>query len=246
MNSELRVLIVDDEQVCIDALKFNLKSYDYVNVVSELTNSADVISFLQKNKVDLIFLDVQMPGISGFDLAEHIKRMYQGISIIFVTGHVEFALEGYDYNPADFLVKPINVLRLDKALSAVNALKHGTNKQNSKIGVQVDGGFKIINVDDIDYIEKRGRKICIVCRGNNIYYSREPLQKLEMIFEDYNFFRTHQSFLVPLNKIRGIHIDEYRRSYNINIENVSELLPMSRDKYSELKEILIKKGIKFY
>lgn len=247
MASQLKVLLIDDEKICIDIIKSQLLSYDYVNIVGEFTDSKDVIKFLQNNEIDLIFLDIEMPDINGFELASHIKARYPNIQFIFVTGHTGFALNGYEYQPIDFLIKPINLLRLDKAMARVNELIYGKKaKKRTRIGIQVSGGLEIINVDDILYIEKRGRKICIVCKNNEIYSSKDSLQKLEVLFKDFEFYRIHQSFLVPLDKIKSVHRDDLKRSYNVSVTDVKELLPLCRDNYDELKEILLEKGIKIY
>ncbi|NMM64499.1 response regulator transcription factor [Clostridium sp. P21] len=247
MNPQLDVLLVDDEKICLDILKSNLNVFSYVNVVGEINNGEDVVGFLQKNRVDLIFLDIEMEGISGFEIAKHIQLTYPDIMIIFLTGHVNFALDGYEYQPVDFLIKPVNLLRLEQVLSRVKDLKYNyKEKKEAQIGVHVEGGLEIINVSDILYIEKVGRKIYIVCKNDEKFTSSDSLQKLEGIFAEYNFFRSHQSFLVPIDKIKSIHIDEFKRAYTLQLKDVKEILPLSRGKYSELKELLIRKGMKFY
>jgi len=247
MNSQLKVLLVDDEQICLDAIKASLSTFNYVSVVGEADNGTDAIKFLQSNEADLIFLDIEMKGINGFELARHIQSHYPGIMFIFLTGHAGFALEGYEYRPVDFLTKPVNLLRLEQALSRVRELKHHDKPEKEvKIGVNVEGGFEIINVKDIAYIEKRGRKICIVCENGETFNCRDSLQKLELIFAEHSFYRSHQSFLVPIEKIKSIRLDDFRRSYVMQLKGKKEELPLSRDKYNELKELLLQKGIKFY
>lgn len=247
MNQRLKVLIVDDEPVCLEAIKTSLSSFSYISIVGEVLNGADVVKFLQKNEVDLIFLDIEIEDINGFELAKHINSYYPDILIVFLTGHVDFALKGYEYQPIDFLTKPLNILRLEQALSRVKDLKYNNRlKKEVKIGVHVEGGFEIINVNDISYIEKKGRKVYIVCEDGKTYNSRDSLQKLEGIFSDHAFFRSHQSFLVPFEKIKGIRIDDFKSSYLIQLKDKKEEVPLSREKYNELKDLLSQKGIKFY
>lgn len=247
INLEINILLVDDESSCLDSTKSALGNFSYVNIIGEATSAEEAINILQKHEVDLVFLDIEMNDINGFELAKHINSIYPNTMIIFLTGHTSFALTGYEYQPVDFLIKPVNMLRLEQALTRVKNLKYNIKeKKETKIGIHVEGGFEIINVNDISYIEKSGRKVYIVCENGDKFNSRDSLQKLENIFRDYGFYRSHQSFLVPIEKIKSIVVDEFRRSYTLKLDNVEEKLPLSRDKYNEVKELLLKKGMKFY
>lgn len=249
MDVELKTLLVDDETLCLEALKSSLSAFDYVKIVGEASKGSDVVRILEKSetKIDLIFLDIEINDVNGFELAKFIQAKYPQIKIIFLTGHVDFALKGYEYEPVDFLTKPINMVRLEMALSRVKNQKyHNEDCKDAKIGIHVEGGFEIVSVNDIAYIEKRGRKVYIVCKNNEIFNSSDSLQKLESIFKNYGFFRSHQSFLIPIKNIKGIHADEFSRTYMVQLKNVKKELPLSRDKYVELKELLKKNGMEFY
>lgn len=246
---QLKVLLVDDEDICLEDLKSSLNMFKYIDVVGEATSGSDAIKFLQNNekKVDLIFLDIEIKDISGFELAKHIRSAYPYIKIIFLTGHVGFALKGYEFQPVDFLTKPINVIRLEESLLRVKSLKLNEKiDKEIKIGIHVEGGLEIIAVKDILYIEKRGRKVYIICNNGAIFNSRDSVQKLESIFRNYGFFRCHQSFLIPINKIKRISSDEFTRAYIAQLEGVKEPIPISREKYNELKELLKNKEMEFY
>lgn len=247
MKSKLNVLILDNEQICIDNLKRNLNAFDYVNVVGELIDSVDYVKFLQGNEVDLIFLDIELVGNNGFEIAEYTKKYFPDKMIIFLTGYENFAIKGYEYEPIDFLSKPINIVRLEKALAHAKKQKFDSEKKKeTRIGIHVDGGYKIIVINEILYIEKVGRKIYIVCQNGEKYIAKDSLRKLEIIFDEYNFFRSHQSFLVPIEKIKGISLDELKSTYLIEMYDYKEKLPLSRDKYQELKNILAEKGVRFF
>src|SRR5699024_6786659 len=143
-----------------------------------------------------------MDGMNGIQLAQHIKKIYPHMMIVFVTGHAGFALEGYEADPIDFLTKPVNVRRLDQVLAKVKNIKQTPERSpDHQIGMKVDGGIRIVNVDDILYIEKKGRKISINCRNNEGFETTHSLKSLENIFAPYHFYRSHQSFIVPLYKI---------------------------------------------
>ena len=219
----IKTVIVDNDKNCINILN----------------NPKDVIGFLQNNDIDLLFLDIEMGQIHGIELARHIKSIYPNILVIFVTGHTEFALEGYEVYPVDFLIKPINTLRLERALNKVKEIKSSRLiKNNYKIGINVDSGIKMMNISDILYIEKQGRKVSIICKNNEIIYSKESMKNLEVLFSSFDFYRPHQSFLVPIKQIKSIYPDKYTRSYVIQLFDSKTNIPVSRNKYPLLKEVL--------
>lgn len=249
MDMELKTLLVDDELLCLEALRSSLNAFSYVNIVGEILNGSDVVKIMEKAEmeIDLIFLDIEIKDVNGFELAKFIQSKYPKIKIIFLTGHAGFALKGYEYEPIDFLTKPINMIRLEQALSRVKNMKYNNEAvKDVKIGIHVEGGIEIISVKDIAYIEKKGRKVCIVCKNKDIFNSRDSLQKLESIFGSYGFFRCHQSFLIPIDNVKSVYADEFSRTYTIQLNEVKETIPLSRDKYVELKELLKKNGMKFY
>jgi DNA-binding LytR/AlgR family response regulator len=246
VSSKLNVLLVDDEPIWRENLKESLGMFEYVNVVGQASNGTEAIGILNSNKVDLVFLDIEMNGISGFQLAKHIQSAYPDIMIIFLTGHVDFAIDGYEYKPVDFLMKPVNILRLEQALLRVRNMKNTASKKDTRIGLHVDGGLEIVSVRDILYMEKSGRKVYIVCKNGSKYNSSDSMQKLQEIFEKHDFFRCHQSFLIPVDNIKSILLDDFKNSYNIQLANVKESIPLSRDRYNDLKELLIKKGMKIF
>lgn len=237
----IKVLLVDDDQSCIDSLKNYLNSYSFIEVVGEVNNAQHAVEFLRKNKVDLLFLDIEMENINGLELASHVQSLYAHMMIIFVSGHPGFALESYEVHPVDFLTKPINILRLEKALNRVKEIISVKSVQKErKIGMKVAGGMRMINVGDILYIEKQGRKISVVCKSKESFYSSDSMKNLEAIFEDFDFYRSHQSFLVPLRHIKAVYPESYTRSYTIQLMDHKTEIPLSRNNYQELMELLQK------
>ncbi|WP_312113436.1 LytR/AlgR family response regulator transcription factor [Brevibacillus reuszeri] len=235
----MNVLLVDDDQSCNDTMKKYLESYSFIHVLGEVNNAHDAVKFLQKHKVDVLFLDIEMEGVNGLQLAAHIQSLYRHCLIIFVSGHPGFALEGYEVHPVDFLTKPINVLRLEKALNRVKEIISPTPVEKElKIGMKVAGGMRMIRISDILYIEKQGRKISVVCKNNESFHSGDSMKNLEEIFLSLDFFRCHQSFLMPLQQIKAVNSDTFSRSYTIQLNDSKTELPLSRNKYQDLIELL--------
>ncbi|MUV38213.1 Chemotaxis response regulator protein-glutamate methylesterase of group 1 operon [Lentibacillus sp. JNUCC-1] len=245
---EIRTLIVDDDQNAINTLIMHLTSFPFIHVEGDVNDGKSAMRFLRTEQIDLIFLDIEMDDIDGLQLAGHIQSLNPAIMIIFVTGHAGFALEGYEHHPLDFLTKPVDFFRLEKSMQLVEKQKtkhENPSEPNQKIGMKVAGGIRIVNVKDIVFIEKKGRKIHINCKKEDSFQSSDSMKNLENIFAPYGFYRCHQSFIVPIHQIKAIMPDAYTRSHAIQLKDNTEL-PLSRNKYHELTSLLSERGITIY
>lgn len=244
----LRVLLVDDEQICLDGLLTALKAFPYVEAAGTAQSGAEAAGLLRSGDVDLVFLDIEMQGVSGFELARHIQSAYPRVMIVFLTGHVDFALEGYEFAPLDFLSKPVNPLRLERVLLRARGRLEAAAPAGfpTRIGLPVCGGLEIIELDNFLYVEKEGRKVFLVCKNDERYRTYDTLQKLSGVLEPYGVFRCHQSFLVRLSAIKSIHLDMSKNSHNIQLTGTNVRIPLSRSKYPELREILQQRGMRIY
>jgi two-component system, LytTR family, response regulator len=244
---KFNVLIVDDEPNCNYILKSHLNNYTDIENIYEFTDSRAALNYLEENPVDLVFLDIDMPNMNGLTLTKELKNKYPEISVVFVTGHTDYALYGYELYPLDFLIKPINPLRLEQCLTHfrkihTNPKVSGSVERNTsgkKISVRSSGSICFINVKDINFIEKRIRK-CVINTGDNKEIEcNHTLSELEKMLGRHGFIRPHQSFLIPLDKISEIKPDEFMKSYVIEIENVKDEIRVSKNRYKELKEIIL-------
>lgn len=246
-NGVLRILLVDDDPACREELRQHLAAFPYAAVVGEAGDLSTAIACLRNEAADLIFLDIELGGESGFDLARHIRNTNPSCKIIFLTGHVDFALEGYEYGPADFLVKPTNLLRLEQALLRVREhLEAFRHTEDTRIGIQSGNRLEIVSVRQVLYLEKRGRQVVLVCEGGEELMTKEPLQKLEGAFLPHGFYRCHQSFLVPLRRIRSIQLDDSKHTYFLLLDGTDARIPLSRDKCGELRRLLSLTGLETY
>ena len=242
----LRVLIVDDDEIACDITLQALSKFEDVNVVKIVKSGEEAISFLNEQEVDLAFLDIEMKEMDGFHLASKIHDMFPRVMYVFLTGHVQYALDGYDYQPLSFLTKPISISRLGNIIQMATEKKEPGSKIGQKVrqvGIHVAGKLELLRTDDVAYMETKGRKVCIVCRNTRTIETTESMKKLEMIFEDYDFFRIHQSFLVNLNLVESIVPGMFKRTYQIRLRGFNEMLPLSRDKKNMLEELLEERGI---
>lgn len=241
----IRTLIVDDDPNAIRHLKQHLELFPSVEVVGEVNGGRDAMLFLGRHEADLLFLDIEMGDITGLELARHLQSVHKDLLVIFVTGHAGFAVDGYEHRPVDFLIKPVDFFRLEKAIRAVTErMEHSAPPSipDRKIGVKADGGIRLVNVKDIRCIEKDGRKISIILRNGESFRAGDTMKNIEDMFRPYGFYRAHQSFIVPLGRIESIRPDAHTRSYTIRLDDGTEI-PLSRNKFPELKELLEDQGI---
>jgi two-component system, LytTR family, response regulator len=236
MTNKVNVAIIDDEKYVLDQMVDLFKDIPEANLKCVTSNLSELLTSLNDTDIDVVILDISMPNIDGFQVANYLRTNYPSLKIIFMSAHTEYALRGYDFYPEDYLVKPINYFRLRQTLKKI---KESTRtKLNSKLGIRCEGSLKLIDVGKIQYIEKRGRKTRIYLEDGQIINCNERLSVLEQILESRGFYRPHQSYIVPLDKIEEIIPDNYMKSYNIRIRNCCTLINLSRSKYQELKKYL--------
>lgn len=240
------VLIVDDDPYALSLLKDLLnENYSFITKINEITDSCEVLGFLKTNPVPLVFLDIDMPNLNGLDLSKELREQFPDISFIFVTGHADYAIHGYETYPIDFLIKPVNPTRLERALRRFKLSNGLSAKQiNSyvpkKISVRSNGSICFINIQDINYIEKRQRKCVINSKNNCEVECNNTLGELEKMLARHGFICPHQSFLVPISKIVEIKPDEFMNSYIIQIDNIDTEIRVSKNRYTELKKVILK------
>lgn len=243
---EIRVLLVDDEAEIRGAVREMLVCHSEFRVVGEADGQAAALALLEKCPVQVVFSDIQMAGGSGFALAEAVHRNYPEVLVVFLTGYANFALDGYTYGPVDFLLKPVSRERFEQTLERIKERLNwrGGRNEPAHIGFQTDEGYRIMSVGEIAYLEKEERKVKIVGKDGSVTRTGRSMQELEEILLDYDFFRCHQSYLVPLGDIQEIRKERIGRAYRVRLHGCDTDLPLSRGKYYELMDMLQEKGLR--
>lgn len=251
----IRTIVVDDEHPSGEATIAVLKQFPYIKVIDYIDNSPELISRLSETDAELLVLDIEMPHNNGLNVASYVKKKHPKIEIIFCTGHAYFAADCYDFEPVDFVTKPLNVPRMQRALERAQKKLRNTISEiiteeknelkSKKIGINVEGGYQILDVDNIQFIEKRGRKIYINTKDKKSLISKYNLTQLEEILAPHDFFRCHQSFIVPIKRIRYVKNNQFGKTYSIILKESYDEIPLSRGKHTEMKEKLEQFGIKF-
>ncbi len=203
----IQCIIVDDEQHAIDILEHYVSQIPYLHLVGSTTNPLEGLNMVANHKVDLVFLDIQMPELTGIDF---IKTLNGKAKVILTTAYSEFALEGYDLDVVDYLLKPIRLQRFLQAVQkVVNALKETEPAEESAeedyIFVKTESKGKLlkINLDEIDYIEGMKNYVAIH-RGNQKTLVYTSMKDLEEQLPSRKFIRVQKSFIIPVARITGI------------------------------------------
>ena len=208
----IKCIIVDDEPMARDVIRRYIEQIPTLNLVGEFGNAIDASVFLQEHHVDIIFLDIRMPQLSGTDFVRSLRTIPK---IIFTTAHKEYAHEGYELDVIDYLLKPI---RFDRFLKAVNkafpkkeqdeevevytAPLHETKAADSFIYVRVDRKMVKIILDDILYIES-DKDYVKLFTDKGFVITRQTIASVEAMLSEKDFVRIHRSYIVSLNKVRS-------------------------------------------
>jgi DNA-binding LytR/AlgR family response regulator len=225
MSKTIQCLIIDDEPMAREILENHLKKIDSVQVVSTCKNAIDAFNAISANKIDVIFLDINMPEISGLSFAKSINKK---IKIIFTTAYREYAVDGFDLQAVDYLLKPISFDRLYQSINKyidecipTDLPKDDQIKieQSDFIFVRSDRKMIKVNFSEICYIESLGDYIKIVLDTKNII-TRETISSMEAKLPKKIFLRTHRSYLISIPQITSF-TNEY-------IEINKKAIPISR------------------
>lgn len=206
----INCIIVDDEEHAIEVIQHYLKPVVVIKIVATFTNPIDALSFLSSNAVDLIFLDIHMPKISGIDFIQTINN--RDVQVILTTAYKEFATAGFDLDVVDYLVKPIPLPRflqaLTKAQNIINIKKnnvHSSQLSNDYFMVKTEAKGKMlkINIAEIDFIE--GMKNYIAFHHNGIRtLALLSMKDVEERLPKIQFIRVQKSFIIAVNKITSV------------------------------------------
>ena len=232
-QSAIEVLLLDDD---LDSLVFSRQAIAHYVPAESIHSSQTVeeaMEILQAHAIQLAFLDVELTHSSGFALCEYIHRQYPSVAVVILTGHVDLGAKSYDYEPFDFLTKPVDVLRLERTFERF--LQRPDNAHSPRIMIETNAGFVLLNPNDICYIVKNGSTCEAHCLRGEQYRVTYTLDRLEAILAEYHFFRTHQSFLVPLARILQVKGTKFGNTYEACLDD-GTTVPVSRNKYAKLKE----------
>lgn len=240
MNYEVEVLLLDDEEESLVFSKHVLMCFIPERMIHTAKNVEEALNQIHTFKIQLAFLDVELTHSDGFTFTDYIHKNHPEITVVILTGHVDLGAKSYDYEPFDFLVKPVDVLRLERTLQRFQKIQ--TEKKTSDIVIETGDGIIKLNVKEIIYISKNGNNCMIHCAFGQVHKINSTLEKIEAILGSQNYVRTHQSFLAPLDRIRQMKLSKFGSTYEAVLDS-GDVIPVSRNKYGQLKEAIIRRSV---
>ncbi|MBS1667952.1 MAG: LytTR family transcriptional regulator DNA-binding domain-containing protein [Bacteroidetes bacterium] len=244
----MKALIIDDEPLARSIVKEFLQSYPNIEIAEECSDGFEGVKAIQQHQPDIIFLDIQMPKINGFEMLEIIDNPP---ATIFTTAFDEYAIKAFESHAVDYLLKPFSKARFDKAmqkwLGQINMVQQKNNTQSllesvaqspaqsQRVVVKTAGRIKIIPVEDIHYLEASDDYVKLHTKEGSFLKNR-TMGYFEQMLDANLFTRTHRSFMVNLQQIT--RIEPYEKESYLAILKTGAQVPVSRTGYTKLKQVL--------
>lgn len=235
MNS-WKVLTVDDEPPIRAELRYLLEQDARVAEVQEAGSVSAAMLAILENQIDIVFLDISMPGTSGMQLAEFLQNLTNPPAVVFVTAYAEFAADAYNLDAVDYVLKPVELDRVEHALDKVEALQpqpHKAAATESRMLVEQDNKQTYILTNTIVYVEARGNYANVYTK-NNSYLVKSSMGALEERLASEGFIRVHKSFIVNKRQVCKIHAIEHGL-LELSLHDRQETVPISRRKAAFVK-----------
>ena len=241
----LRAYIVDDEPLARDELKYLLARSREVEVLGESDSIEDALKDIVLLKPDIVFLDIELAGENGLNLAARLEDISPIPAIVFATAYDEYALQAFEVNAADYLLKPFSEERIHKTISKIKNLhifrgeppKEVNNSIlcKGKIAVMAEDKIILLTCSDIVYLESYEGK-CKIQTVNHLHKISDTLIGLEKKLPKTQFFRVHRSYIINIDHIMEI-LPWFNSTYNLRMSDGSKI-PVSRTYVKELKQLV--------
>lgn len=244
-TTDLKVLVVDDERPALDELAYLLARDPRIGEVITCDSAAEGLRTLHELDVDVVFLDIQMPGLTGLELAQVLSRFKTPPPIVFVTAHEAHAVDAFDLRAVDYVLKPV---RADRLAEAVRRVVEGSERapapaQSTQIPVERGGVTRFVDRADVTHVEAQGDYARLhTPEGSHLV--RVALSTLEEEWKVAGFVRIHRSLLVSLAHVREVRMDAGRCSVVVSGPGPGGLaeLVVSRRHTRELRDLLLKRA----
>ena len=238
-----KIFIVEDELYVRDEIKFMLKSYASLEIVGEADNSLDAVLGIQNTNPDVVFLDIKLGDLDGITLAKKIIEMNKDIKIVFVTAFDHYAVEGFELNAVDYVLKPFSEERLAKTVKRITHNESAEPrtavhpKANDRLIMKDNKVWKIVDVKDICYFQSQDHLTTAVTVSGS-YTLGYTLRELEAQLPSNTFIRIHKSFILNIGFIHEI-IPWFNYTYKITMKDGGGELPVGRSYMKKFKSTLM-------
>lgn len=242
-----KIIIIDDEPLARSIVKEYLQKYNELEVVQECNDGFEGVKAIQQHQPDLIFLDIQMPKINGFEMLELIETPPP---VIFATAFDDYAIKAFEAHAIDYLLKPFNQERFDKAIqkwsdqnnkqaekNTQDLLETASHSpaQSQRIVVKSGSKIKIIPVHDVFYLEAADDYVKIHTK-EGYFLKNKTMGHFEQVLDPQQFVRSHRSYIINIQQIT--RIDPYEKDNHVAVLKAGTQIPVSRSGYGKLKEVL--------
>jgi two-component system LytT family response regulator len=242
-----KVIIIDDEPLARSMVKEFLHKHPQLEIAQECNDGLEGLKAIQQHQADLIFLDIQMPKINGFEMLELIE---QPPSVIFTTAFDEYAIKAFETHAVDYLLKPYSQERFDKAILKWMEQKNITIEKNTqelletasqspaqsqRIVVKNGSKIKIIPVQDVFYLEAADDYVKVHTK-EGYFLKNKTMNHFEQVLDEQHFVRSHRSYIINIQQIT--RIDPYEKDNHVAILRSGVQVPVSRSGYVKLRTVL--------
>jgi DNA-binding LytR/AlgR family response regulator len=240
-DTPLRALVADDEEPALAELVYLLDRDPRIGPILTASNGPEALKILQATDLDVVFCDIKMPGLDGLDLARVLSKFASRPQIVFVTAYDEHAVEAFELEATDYVMKPVRAERLAEAVRRVInqgapvALKSPDETEDEVISVELAGVTRFVQRSTVRYVEAQG-DYARLHTAQNSHLVRVPLSTLEERWRDAGFTRIHRSTLVALAHVDEMRVDSGRCAVRVG----DDWLPVSRRHTRELRDLLVR------
>jgi two-component system LytT family response regulator/two-component system response regulator LytT len=259
-NASLRTVVVDDEQLAREELCFLLQQVGGVDVIGQAGNGVEALRVIEEQQPDLVMLDVQMPGITGFEVARRVVQQGFDLHLVFVTAFDQYALDAFEVNAVDYLLKPVEPERLATTVERVRRrlavdrpsqvaqtsedldrlLQRLTERtgRREQLAIKVDDRFLLVHADEVVHVSMEDEEIRVVTNSLSGTSNYRTLDELQARLDPAVFWRVHRSHLVNINRIKEI-VPWFSRNYILKMKDGKGTeIPVSRAQTRRLREYL--------
>jgi len=246
----IRCIVIDDEKPARDEISYLINAHDKFEVIKTYDNGKSLLTDIFSIDVDVIFVDINMPIMTGIELVEHLNQLGIESHIVFVTAYDAYAVKAFELHAVDYLLKPVSEDRIEKCLMRIEEEMSEINYDQklelllNQIGKEKkeyfcmhrDGKIVPVKLDEIIYAKAENKGTFIETKKGKFLTSMQ-LRELEKKLFNQNFFRCHRSFLINLSYILNIE-PWFNRTYQVELENVDEKIPISRNYVQPFKDLM--------
>ncbi|MCY6957533.1 LytR/AlgR family response regulator transcription factor [Clostridium brassicae] len=233
----MNCIIVDDEYPAREELKYFIKEFSKIDIVEEFDDSVEALQYIESNKPNIIFLDISMPKLDGMALGKILNNFEKKIIIVFITAYKEYAVNAFEIEAFDYILKPYSEERIVRTLKRLERQEKSIDKcMSNKITLKQDNKLKVINIYDICYCEAHERETII-------YIAKEKFVEHSSISEFYkklprkSFFKCHRSYIVNIEKITEI-APWFNNTYMLKLKAMETDIPVSRNNINKFKHLM--------